>query len=76
MESLTATYESAEFDSISFYLPSFGNPLWEEKSTEIISSLLEVEHRLKDEGEEDEPLFGSHLKEAKEAIKSIFNKQN
>ena len=25
--------------------------------------------------EEDEPLFGTHLKEAKEAIKNLFNKQ-
>ena len=73
MEKLTATYESAGFDSGSFYLASFDNPLWEEKPTEIIPSHLEVEHRLEDE--EDEPLFGSHIREAKEAIKLLFLKK-
>lgn len=73
MERLTATYESAGFDSSSFYFASYGNPLWEEKPTEIIPSHPEAEHRLEDE--EDEPLFGSHLREAKEAIKLLFPKK-
>jgi len=41
MDTLTATYESPEFGSISFYIESFGNALWEEKPTSIILPNIE-----------------------------------
>jgi hypothetical protein len=72
-ESQTESYDSTQFDSISFNLPNIGDPLREEKSTVTISCFISAEDRPQNE-DEDEPLFGSHLKEAKRAIKSIFDK--
>jgi hypothetical protein len=65
----TSAYKSVEFVlrdvPINFSLPSFGNPLWEEKATETISSDFRAINFGPESGE-DEPLFGSHLKEAME----------
>lgn len=70
-ESQTMSYGATSFDSISFNLPYIGDPLREEKSTITISTFV---HQSKGEAD-DEPLFGSHLKEAKEAIKLLFPKK-
>ena len=57
----TSSYKSIEIAPLNFpmnsNLISFGNPLWEEKPTEIILSYLESEHRFEHKDKEDEPLF-------------------